>query len=248
MSGSRTLTSTVESQLRPYVRRHFKDGKDREERKCLAGNNVLWGRRRQVSTLSGLLSMGFVIAVQLLVVFLCSCLHDYDGSIHQGILGVLSSLPGLTPSVLLRICISRFDSWSTLGCVAWVGFQAILYSILPGKIVHGPPTPGGNTLPYRMNGLLSWGITLGIMAMAWYIGGVEVVSGAARNWKAVLAAANMYGLLMSLLMLAKGHYRPSYPADRRFSCKKLEEIGHMTRLCVLADSARLHLSRFSVRG
>lgn len=219
MSGGRALTTTVVAQLRSRVLRHFKDREERERKKRLAGNNILWGRRRQVSTLSGLLSLGFVIAVQLLVFFLCSCLHDYDGSIQQGILGLLSSLPDLTPSVLFQICIPRFDSWSTLGCAAWVGLQAILYSILPGKIVHGPPTPGGNILPYRMNGLLSWSTTLGILAVAWYAGGVEVVSSAARNWKAVLAAANMYGLLMSLFMLAKGYYRPSYPEDRRFSCQ-----------------------------
>lgn len=89
MSGSRALTTTVVTQLRSCVLRHFKDRKQRERKKRLAGNNILWGRRRQVSTLSGLLSLGFVIAVQLLVVFLCSCLHDYDGSIQQGILGLL---------------------------------------------------------------------------------------------------------------------------------------------------------------
>jgi hypothetical protein len=70
-----------------------------------------------------------------------------------------------------------------------------------------------------MSGLLSWGLSLGMMAIAWYIGGVEVVSSAARNWKAVLAAASMYGILISLLMLVKGYYWPSYPKDRRFSCK-----------------------------
>lgn len=219
MTGSRALTTTAVAQPRPCILRHFEDGKETEGKKHLADNNVLWGRRRQVSTPSGLLSMGFVIAVQLLVVFLCSCLHHYGGSIQQGVLGLLSSLPDLTPSGLLQMYISQFDSWSTLGCAAWVGLQALLYSSLPGKIVHGPPTPGGNILPYRMNGLLSWSTTLGIMVIAWYVGGVEVVSSAARNWKAVLAAANMYGLLVSLFMLVKGYYRPSYPEDRRLSWK-----------------------------
>ncbi|OQE25935.1 hypothetical protein PENFLA_c007G09566 [Penicillium flavigenum] len=219
MPEGRALTTTMVAQQGPCIYRHGKDKdeKDRDRKKYLDSDSVLWGRRRHVSMLSGLLSLGFVIAVQLLVIFLCSCLYDYDGSIQQGILGLLSSLSDLTPSSLFRICIPRIERGPTLGCAAWVGIQAILYSILPGKIVHGPPTPGGNTLPYQMNGMLSWGLSLGMVAIAWYIGGVEVVSSAARNWKALLAAASMYGILMSLLMLVKGYYWPSYPKDRRFS-------------------------------
>lgn len=100
---------------------------------------------------------------------------------------------------------------------SWIIFQALLYSLLPGKTVYGPPTPGGNTLPYRMNGLLSWGITVGAVFLAACIGGAETVASLAQNWAAVLAAANVYGLAVPALAVAKGHIWPTFENDRRFS-------------------------------
>jgi protein-S-isoprenylcysteine O-methyltransferase Ste14 len=44
----------------------------------------------------------------------------------------------------------------------WIGFQAVLQIIVPGKKVYGRELEGGSRLAYRMNGLVSFIITLGL--------------------------------------------------------------------------------------
>ncbi|KAE8159619.1 ergosterol biosynthesis ERG4/ERG24 family-domain-containing protein [Aspergillus tamarii] len=176
--------------------------------------NSFWGRRSHVSAFSGLLSLLFVIATSLFVLFICVCLEHFDGSLRQGLfeLLVLSS-----PTTLFQRYLPKISHGHVMAYASWIIFQALLYSLLPGKTVYGPPTPGGNTLPYRMNGLLSWGITVGAVFLAACIGGAETVASLAQNWAAVLAAANVYGLAVPALAVAKGHIWPTFENDRRFS-------------------------------
>ncbi|KAB8216678.1 ergosterol biosynthesis ERG4/ERG24 [Aspergillus novoparasiticus] len=176
--------------------------------------NSFWGRRNHVSAFSGLLSLLFVIATSLLVLFLCVCLQHFDGSLRQGLYELLVHS---SPTTLLRRYVPEISYSHVVAYTTWIVFQALLYSLLPGKTVYGPPTPGGNTLPYRMNGLLSWGITVGAVFLAACIGGAEVVASLAQNWAAVLAAANVYGLAVPALAVAKGHIWPTLTNDRRFS-------------------------------
>ncbi|KJK65113.1 Ergosterol biosynthesis ERG4/ERG24 family protein [Aspergillus parasiticus SU-1] len=176
--------------------------------------NSFWGRRNHVSAFSGLLSLSFVIATSLFVLFLCVCLEHFDGSLRQGLYELLVHS---SPTTLLRRYVPEISYGHVVAYTTWIVFQALLYSLLPGKTVYGPPTPGGNTLPYRMNGLLSWGITVGAVFLAACIGGAEVVASLAQNWAAVLAAANVYGLAVPALAVAKGHIWPTFKNDRRFS-------------------------------
>ncbi|KOC11079.1 putative C-14 sterol reductase [Aspergillus flavus AF70] len=176
--------------------------------------NSFWGRRNHVSAFSGLLSLLFVIATSLFVPFLCVCLEHFDGSLRQGLYELLVHS---SPTTLLRRYEPEISYGHVVAYTTWIVFQALLYSLLPGKTVYGPPTPGGNTLPYRVNGLLSWGITVGAVFLAACIGGAEVVASLAQNWAAVLAAANVYGLAVPALAVAKGHIWPTFKNDRKFS-------------------------------
>ncbi|KAB8272364.1 ergosterol biosynthesis ERG4/ERG24 family-domain-containing protein [Aspergillus minisclerotigenes] len=176
--------------------------------------NSFWGRRNHVSAFSGILSLLFVIATSLFVLFLCVCLEHFDGSLRQGLYELLVHS---SPTTLLRRYVPDISYGPVVAYTTWIVFQALLYSLLPGKTVYGPPTPGGNTLPYRVNGLLSWGITVGAVFLAACIGGAEVVASLAQNWAAVLAAANVYGLTVPALAVAKGHMWPTFKNDRRFS-------------------------------
>jgi protein-S-isoprenylcysteine O-methyltransferase Ste14 len=58
----------------------------------------------------------------------------------------------------------------------WVGFQALLFQLLPGRRVEGAPLPDGRRLEYKLNGLLALGVTVaaavGAVALGWVPGGV----------------------------------------------------------------------------
>lgn len=174
--------------------------------------NALWGRRKNVSNVAGFLSMGAVVASPLFALFLYICLEHFDGAMSKATIELLSSpvnfflqyLPGPT-------------SQATMLYVSWVIMQAAIYSVLPGKIVHGPPTPAGHAHPYRMNGLVSWFVTIGTLAVLATVKGIEAVAGVAQNWGGILVAANIYGLAFSVISWLKGHIHPSFENDRRFS-------------------------------
>ncbi|KAE8364706.1 ergosterol biosynthesis ERG4/ERG24 family-domain-containing protein [Aspergillus caelatus] len=206
MLQKRALSATrVSSKPHLYLQA---DGKQQKT------GNSFWGRRSHVSAFSGLLSLLFVIVTSLFVLFLCVCLEHFDGSLRQGLFELLVHS---SPTTLFQRYLPEISHGHVMAYASWIMFQALLYSLLPGKTVYGPPTPGGNTLPYRMNGLLSWGITVGAVFLAACIGGAEIVASLAQNWAAVLAAANVYGLAVPALAVAKGYIWPTFESDRRFS-------------------------------
>ncbi|OGM43427.1 C-14 sterol reductase [Aspergillus bombycis] len=176
--------------------------------------NSFWGRRSHVSAFSGLLSLLFAIGTFLFVQFLRICLEHFDGSLRQALLELLVYS---SPIALFRRYLPEISHGHVMAYASWILSQGLLYSLLPGKTVYGPPTPGGNSLPYRMNGLWSWCITVGTVFLAACVGGVEVVASLAQNWAGVLAAANIYGLVLPALAVAKGHIWPSFKTDRRLS-------------------------------
>jgi 7-dehydrocholesterol reductase len=118
--------------------------------------SLLWGRRQKVSVFASLPSMMLITAAPLVVLCLFSALTQYDGSVAMT-LRVLQA-HGMLP--FLRRCFPGLTTWSGIAYIGWVAFQAFLYHVLPGRIATDPPTPGGHSLPYRINGLWSWITTL----------------------------------------------------------------------------------------
>lgn len=62
-------------------------------------------------------------------------------------------------------------TWEALGFyVGWLALQAALYHFLPGKLELGQPVEDGSRLAYRLNGLRSFAITIGLWAVLHFTG------------------------------------------------------------------------------
>jgi 7-dehydrocholesterol reductase len=175
---------------------------------------LLWGRRRNVSGIASLPSMVLIIAAPLVVLCLYTALTQHDGSIEMT-LRVLQS-HGIRP--FLRECFSGLTVRCGMVYIGWVAFQAILYHVIPGKIAVGPPTPGGHSLPYRINGLWSWIATLAVFLVFVGTGKVEP-SFIATHGGELLVAANIYGLLITTVCTVKCYMSTRNTRDVRFSGK-----------------------------
>ncbi|KAK2611956.1 hypothetical protein QQS21_002062 [Conoideocrella luteorostrata] len=175
---------------------------------------VLWGRRSQVSTVSAFLSLIFMLTAQIFILFAQVCMDSFDGSVTRGARELLSAG---SPTAFLRSYLSTISKGPVAGFIAWVTFQALLYTFLPGRITLGPPTPSGLRLPYRINGLLSWFLTIGLWFGVLCTKGAEAASAPARNFTMLIVSGNIYGLMIAVLALLKGYLFPGANGDRRFS-------------------------------
>jgi 7-dehydrocholesterol reductase len=102
---------------------------------------------------------------------------------------------------------------------AWLGFQALLYSYLPGKIGYGQKTPAGHELPYVVNGTLAWVVTHGLFITCSFGLGLFSPAIIHDHWGGLLIAANAQGYVLTAFSYVKAHLFPTHPEDRKFSCK-----------------------------
>ncbi|MCC6808009.1 MAG: DUF1295 domain-containing protein [Deltaproteobacteria bacterium] len=95
--------------------------------------------------------VAFMTLLPVLSVYLWICVHKHGGSL---------ALPALTDWPL--------PTWRALGFFsAWLAFQIVLQIVLPGRVVEGLKARDGVVLKYRLNGLLSLGVSLAAMAGLW---------------------------------------------------------------------------------
>jgi 7-dehydrocholesterol reductase len=173
--------------------------------------NPFWGRKKSVSQIAGLKSAIALLLAPSCVLFLSASLHFFDGSIFESFKEVWSlSLKHFISQYFPTPCVETAFAYGT-----WISFQALLYTVLPSKVCDGQPTPGGHTLKYNINGLLSFFVT--ILVSVW--AGIYMIDPAwiARRWHGLLIAANLYGVLLSFIMYAKACLAPSKLRDTRFS-------------------------------
>ncbi|KAB8231647.1 ergosterol biosynthesis ERG4/ERG24 family-domain-containing protein [Aspergillus alliaceus] len=145
--------------------------------------NRHWGRRMHVTLLSGFLSLTFVLSATIVVLFVCTSLSNFNGSLQ----GAFAFLP-------------------IIGYGVWLVFQAALSSVLPGKIAHRAPNSRRSLFALQDK-------YLSII----YVEVFQAIVSVARYWAAVLMAANMYGLLVSVLALLKGYIILTSTQDRRLN-------------------------------
>lgn len=100
--------------------------------------------------------------------------------------------------------------------VSWVGFQALLYRVLPGDTKFGQYTPAGHLLSYKLNGLSAWILTHALYGVLCWAGALDP-GFIPRNWSSLIAAMNIAGFTISAFAFIKAHTMPSYPEDRKFS-------------------------------
>ncbi|KAF2138354.1 uncharacterized protein K452DRAFT_328886 [Aplosporella prunicola CBS 121167] len=110
----------------------------------------------------------------------------------------------------------------TIAYVAWVLFQALLYTILPGRS-KGQLTPAGNLLEYRTNGFLAWSITVSLSALLVGTGTIDPAI-IAKHWEELVVTYNAWGYTLASIAYLKAHFSPSYAEDRNFSGSALYDF------------------------
>ena len=130
----------------------------------------------------------------------------YEGSILAPLLAVLFKeatlydIYKLTPSPTGTAWIV----WSV-----FAAFQAICMIWLPGPTVMGQTTPAGNRLPYRINGLLSFFVTLGVLLVCSYGFKLFPASVLHDQMGPLIFVTSAIALSLVVLLYYKGMYFPT---------------------------------------
>lgn len=176
-------------------------------------NEVMtWGRRSHASWRA---SLGSLCLVALCPIWLISnwiALEYYGGSLRATAQAFLK----LGPSEYIARHAPEPTFKATVGYLAWISFQALLYGHLPGPDSKGQMTPAGNLLTYTTNGMLAWVITH-LLYVATSLAGILDPAIIAKHWEGLLVAVNVYGLALALFAQVKAYVAPSHPDDRKFS-------------------------------
>lgn len=89
----------------------------------------------------------------------------------------------------------------------WFALQVLLQVYAPGKIVHGVPLPDGRRLPYKMNGLLSFWITIAL-AVVVAAAGLLPATLLADHFGPMLTTAHIFAFAFSLYLYFHGKRHP----------------------------------------
>lgn len=164
---------------------------------------------RQKHTISRSIGhLTFMLFITPLISIWWSAIIDYNGSLQ---LSVTRFLAGPKASL----------SWYSLpshdisvAFAKWILFEAILYTVLPGRICAGQPTPSGHTLPYTMNGLSFFTFSIIFFLVSAALGWTEL-SFIANNWRDIILVLNAFAWLLTGLAFLKGRIAPSYKYDNK---------------------------------
>lgn len=87
--------------------------------------------------------------------------------------------------------------------------ELLLMRFLPGKLIQGPVTPTGNIPLYKSNGLLAFGITLGLYFLCAYPLKLFSPTILYDHFPELLGALNLFSLAFCFFLLVKGYLFPS---------------------------------------
>ncbi len=93
--------------------------------------------------------------------------------------------------------------------VGWIFSQWVLLRFLPGKKSKGPLTVMGNRPAYKLNGILAWIITHGVLFGILYPLGIVNPASLYLIYGSVLITLNIGALLLCFLLYIKGRFFPS---------------------------------------
>ena len=134
----------------------------------------------------------------------------YSVSFHAfgtSLTAALSALLKEGPVAFFRDHLSWPTSTSIAVYIIWVIVQAALYIGLPGSAVLGPRTCGGRRLPYKLNGLFAWAVTVVVYVAAAYGNTIDPAF-IAKNWEPLLSAATIYSLVLIAVFYVKARVHP----------------------------------------
>ncbi|KAG9319269.1 hypothetical protein KVV02_004909 [Mortierella alpina] len=177
-----------------------------------------WGRDRDVSFGTILMSLGILVLSPLWVMYTYISCNAYQCAMSAPALEVYNSPDAL--EALKQLLIREVPTFSPHAArifLTWLTFQAVLYAFLPSQIGYGQRTPAGHLLPYKVNGLFAWIISHALYAAGGLYFGWWKLTIIHDNWGGLLLAANMYGYFLTFFCYIKAHFFPSHAADRKFS-------------------------------
>lgn len=185
--------------------------------------NIFWGRRNAVSPTAGVKTASVLVLAPTFVLLLSASLKFFDGSISKlfeeiWTHGVLNFLDQYFPKPGIEAGIAYGS---------WLAFQALLYTLLPGKVYNGQPTPGGYILKYNINGLSTFFVTILVFVWAGMNGTIDL-TWIARHFQDLIVAGNVFGVLLSLVMYGKACVAPTKTRDTRFSGECCSRYFHST--------------------
>ncbi|CAG8948904.1 hypothetical protein HYFRA_00002030, partial [Hymenoscyphus fraxineus] len=209
-----------------------------------------WGRKTEATRLNTLGSLSIIVSAPILLVLNDNAVSHFDGSLKLAIQDLSRDLfqNGLFHNLKFAL---HLPSWTaTLVYTLWVLFQAALYILLPGNIGYGQPTPAGNILPYKTNGILVYLVTQ-ITFLCLYIGaGLDSLAFIADNRHDLASAASAYGLLISIICQVKAHFLPSPQGEPKFSGNFIHDffvgIELNPRIGELFDLKFFHIGRLGM--
>jgi len=135
-----------------------------------------------------------IIVLPVIVYYLYFCLRFNDGGLIPA---------GVTVQDLLAFGKSIVPTGRAfLVYGTWLGFQAALQHLVPGRIVHGRET-GGKRLPYRMNGLVSFIVTLVVFLVLVLTGLIDPLA-VYRDVGSLISVAIICTFLFSILLAIFG--------------------------------------------
>ncbi|KAG0242588.1 7-dehydrosterol-delta 7-reductase [Mortierella sp. GBAus27b] len=189
-----------------------------KDEKIEAQTGKTWGRDRDVSFGTILISLGILVLSPIWVMYTFISCNSYNCAMSAPALEIYNAPDRLDAFTnFLAREIPTFSPHAIRLHLTWLVFQAALYAFLPAKIGYGQRTPAGHLLPYKVNGLLAWIIShalyfAGGLYFAWW--DLSIIH---DNWGGLLISMNLYGYFLTFFCYFKAHFFPSHPADRKFS-------------------------------
>lgn len=135
-------------------------------------------------------ALAMMLLLPLLTVYLWACVHHHGGALVLPTRELLASFPAPT----LESCF-----W----VAAWIAFQLALDLYLPGRAYTGLVQRNGRRLTYRLNGLLSLVVTLGVFGA---FVGTGVLRGSAVHARlgSLLVTSIVFSFLFSAFLYLYG--------------------------------------------
>jgi delta14-sterol reductase len=143
-----------------------------------------------------------MLALPPLVCYLWICVAHHEGALFlpsswAELQVLLTELPAPTGAAVLLL-------------FGWLCFQALLQIVAPGKTVAGVPLADGTCLRYKLNGWVSFCVTLVLLILIVVLGGAR--PGALyEHLGPLLITTNIFAFVFSLLLYVRGkrHARPA---------------------------------------
>jgi 7-dehydrocholesterol reductase len=181
-----------------------------------------WGRAWEASRVSQLGALFLMVGAPFLVLYFVMACTAYHGSLVAPLIAVWhgqASLFSQLPTISSQ-AIAIYVGWVAFQIVLAVGVPDILHHLLPsyrGGHRLGAVTPGGDRLPYQINGLQAWLISTLFFVLGAYLFGLFSPTIIYDHLGGLLLATTLMGNVIALFVYLKARWLPSHRNERKFS-------------------------------